>query len=225
MRFDIITLFPRALDGYFKESLIARAQEKKLIDVRIHDLRRFASGRRRQTDDRPYGGGPGMVLKIEPLVRTVRSITQRLTKSEKRKTLVVLLSAGGAQFDARKAHKFAKKYSRLVFICGHYEGFDERIFKIVRAMGCAPLALSVGPYVLTGGEAAAMIVADAVARHIPGVLGKKESLEEMRYGAGLPAYTRPEVFEYGKKKYRVPKILLSGDHGKIDAWRRRVRRG
>jgi tRNA (guanine37-N1)-methyltransferase len=225
MKFDIITIFPDIFDSYFNVSIIKRARAKKIIDIRIHDLRKYVQaaskrGRenlppRRQVDDRPYGGGPGMVLKLEPLVRAI----SELQIKNREKTLIILFSARGKQFDNKLTKDWSKKYNRLVMICGHYEGVDERIKKVVRDLNFKIEEVSIGPYVLTGGELPAMIVLDAVSRHIPGVLGKIKSLEENRYGVGVPVYTRPELFKYNGRKYRVPKILLSGKHKKIEEWR------
>ncbi|MBI4119403.1 MAG: tRNA (guanosine(37)-N1)-methyltransferase TrmD [Parcubacteria group bacterium] len=219
MKFDIITIFPKIFDSYFNESIIKRARAKKLLDIRIHDLRRFSRERHGKVDDKPYGGGPGMVMKVEPLARALGSIL-----GIKKQTLIVLLSASGKQFNAKIASDWAKKFKRIVLIAGHYEGIDERIKSIIHNSKFPIQEISVGPYVLTGGELPAMIVVDAVSRHIPGVLGKTESLEEKRYGIGVPVYTRPEVFEYKSRKYRVPKVLLSGVHKKIDEWRMDRRR-
>lgn len=223
MKFNIITLFPKVFEGYFNESIISRAEKKRLIKIKIWDLRKFLRGKER-VDDKPYGGGPGMVLKIEPIVRTLGSILQlRRPTSKSKKTsdvLIIFLSASGKQFNSRMAGDFAKKYKQIIFIAGHYEGVDERIKKIVSDFGFRISCLSVGPYVLTGGELPAMVIIDAVTRHIPGVLGKTESLEEKRYGVGVPVYTRPEAFKFKGKRYKVPPVLLSGDHKKIDKWRR-----
>ncbi len=215
MRFDIITIFPSIFDSYFNESMIKRARVNKLVDIRVHDLRGFTKDKHRKVDARPYGGGPGMVLQIEPLARALESIAKQ---NKSKKTKVVLFSAAGKQFDAKLASGWAKKYDHIVMVAGHYEGVDERIKKIFRME-----EVSIGPYVLTGGELPAMIVVDSVARHIKGVLGKEESLEEKRYGAGVPAYSRPEVFVYKKKKYKVPPVLLSGNHAKINEWRLQAR--
>ena len=214
MHFDIVTIFPGAFDSYFNESMIKRAREKKLVDIQIHDLRKFSRDKHKKIDNRPYGGGPGMVLKIEPMARAVGSILKFKNKNEKVK--ILLFSAAGKQFNQKMAREWAKKYSSIIMIAGHYEGVDERIKKAFNLE-----EISMGPYVLTGGELPSMVVVDAVSRHIPGVLGKKESLEEKRHGVGIPTYTRPEVFEYKGKKYRVPKVLLSGDHKKIEEWRRK----
>ncbi|QQG42383.1 MAG: tRNA (guanosine(37)-N1)-methyltransferase TrmD [Candidatus Giovannonibacteria bacterium] len=233
LRFDIITIFPKVFRDYFNESIISRAQKKKLAKIKIWDLRNFLPASMRsfgRVDDRPYGGGPGMVLKIEPLAKALDSILQlRRPTSKSEKTsdvLIILLSASGKQFNSKMAGDFAKKYKRIIFICGRYEGIDERVKSIIEnwkparpAGGLKIENLSIGPYVLTGGELPAMVIVDAVLRKIPGVLGKSESLEEKRHGIGVPAYTRPEIFKWKGKTYKVPKILLSGNHKKIAAWR------
>jgi tRNA (guanine37-N1)-methyltransferase len=247
MRFDIITIFPNIFDSYFNESMIKRAREKKLVDIHVHDLRAFTKDKHKKVDQRPYGGGPGMVLQIEPLMRALSSILKGKSKPRpfekergkkiKDKTKIIIFSAGGKQFEAKMARDFAKKYDRLIMISGHYEGVDERIFKVLQATSHRLQAISIGPYVLTGGELPAMVVIDAVSRHLPGFLGKAESVEEKRFGIGVPMYTRPEIFtwppprwgkpspfskELGKKgkKYKVPPVLLSGDHKKIGEWRK-----
>lgn len=243
IRFDIITIFPHIFDSYFNESIIKRAREKKLADIRIHDLRDFvkvaprqARGNlplRRQVDDRPYGGGPGMILKIEPLIKAISSILRMnpkqilSSKFKKSKTKIILFSVSGRLFDAKTARSFAKNYDHIIMICGHYEGVDARLKKVIHALGFMLQEASIGPYVLTGGELPAMVVVDAISRYIPGVLGKEESLEEKRHGIGVPMYTRPEEFIWppskrGKrgKKYSAPKVLLSGNHQKIENWRK-----
>lgn len=225
IHFDIITVFPRMFDSYLNESMIKRARAKKLVDIRVHNLRDFTKDEHKKVDDRPYGGGPGMVIKIEPLARALASILR--TKNEERRTKetkVILFSPSGKQFTQNMARDWAKKYRRIIMVAGRYEGIDERIFKALRATNYKLQAISVGPYVLTGGELPAMVLIDAVSRHIPGFLGKTESIEEKRYGVGIPSYTRPEVFIYKKKTYRAPKVLLSGNHKKIEEWRRKHRR-
>ena len=239
MKFDIITIFPEAFESYLNASMFKRAQEKKIADIRVHDLRKFAQDKHKKVDDRPYGGGPGMVLKIESIVRAIESILRnskfKILNSEQiqnskfkiqnSRTKIIIFSASGKQFDAKMADDFAKKYNHIIMICGHYEGVDERVKRVIHDSGFMIQELSVGPYVLTGGELPAMIVIDAVSRHIPGFLGKAESLEEKRYGIGVPVYTRPEIFKHKGKKFTVPKVLLSGAHKKIAAWREsRVRR-
>ena len=217
MRFDIITIFPHIFDSYLNESMIKRARAKRLLDIRVHDLRKFSRDTHKKVDDRPYGGGPGMVVKLEPLIRAISSLKLKV-KNEKVK--VILFSASGKQFNAKMASDWAKKYNRIVMIAGHYEGVDERIKKVVSDLGFRISDLSIGPYVLTGGELPALVVVDAVSRHIPGFLGKEESLEEKRHGVGVPVYTRPEIFRWKAKTYLVPEVLLSGDHKKIEGWRR-----
>lgn len=233
MRFDIITLFPKIIHAYLGESILKRAREKKLVEFCVHDLRHYAKDKHHKVDDRPFGGGPGMVLKIEPLMRALDAIMKKTKKQSRRppgsglrpgaSETIVLFSAGGKQFDSKKAQDWAKKYNRIVMIAGRYEGVDGRIKKLYKME-----EISIGPYVLTGGELPTLIVADAVSRHIPGVLGKNESLEEKRHGIGVPVYSRPAIFVWpasgrGKKTktYRVPKELLSGAHKKIMEWRKK----
>ena len=203
MKFDIITIFPNTFDSYFKESIIKRAQEKHLIKINIHNLRDYTTDKHKTVDDKPYGGGPGMVLMIEPIYKAVKKI------KGKSKAKVILFSAKGKKFDQKMAKRFSK-LDKLIMICGHYEGVDERIAKHI-----ADEEISIGDYILTGGEIPGMIVVDAVTRLIPGVLGKKESLEEIK--GSYPVYTRPEIFN----KLKVPKTLLSGDHKKIEEWRKK----
>lgn len=216
---DILSIFPNTFSCYFDESILKRAQKKKLLHIKVHDLRRWSTDAHRTVDDRPYGGGPGMVMKVEPFYRAVAAL-KRKAKSEKSKTSVrvILTSAKGKQFTQADARRLAK-YKNIIILCGRYEGVDERVAKHL-----ANEELSIGPYVLTGGELPAMVVVDAIARHIPGVLGRAESLEEKRHAPssslGYPQYTRPEVFSSKKgAAWRVPKILLSGDHKKIQEWR------
>ncbi len=220
IHFDVITIFPQAVEPYFKSSMLFAAEKKRLVEIRVHDLRKWGIGQHKKVDDRPYGGGPGMVFAIEPIVK---ALTALKPKNKNQKTKIILFSPRGKKFDAPRAREYAKKYERIVLIADHYEGFDARLPKIINAIfRTAPDILSIGDYVLTGGEIPAMAVVDAVARHIPGALGKKESLEEMRYGVGTPSYTRPEIFKYKKQKYRVPKVLLSGNNKKIDEWRKKI---
>lgn len=233
MRFDVVTVFPKSLDSYLGESMMRRASERGLISVCAHNLRDYSPDKKHQkVDHRPYGGGPGMVLQVEPIYRAVTGIKKQELKRKKKGQKkggqkVVLLSAKGKQFTEKIARAYAKLDS-LVLICGHYEGVDERVAKYI-----ADEEISIGPYVLTGGELPAMVVIDAVSRFIPGVLGKAESLEYKRGGSAdasfaYPVYTRPEIFEpsVGRRKriqWRVPGELLSGDHKKIREWRARQR--
>lgn len=215
MRFDLITIFPHIFDSYINESILRRAQEQKLISVVTTDIRLFSHDRHNKVDQRPYGGGPGMVLQAEPIARAVLSVAQK-----KRKPLVVITSAGGKPFDAKIAMKFSKE-KQIIFVAGHYEGVDERVKKILKQEGIRVVECSIGNYVLTGGELPALVMIDATIRHIPGVLGKEESIEESRHGVGVPSYTRPESILWKKKKHSVPKVLVSGNHGLIDAWRKK----
>ena len=212
MRFDIITIFPESLKGYFNSSILGRAKKDKKIEINLHNLRDFAEDKHKKTDDKSFGGGPGMVIKAEPIIGAVSSILKRKNKSEKIK--IILFSPSGKQFTLKMAKDWAKKYDNLIMICGRYEGIDARVKKALNAE-----EISIGPYILTGGELPAAVVADAVARHIPNVLGKEESLEEERGISGFPVYTKPEVFEFKGKKYSAPKVLLSGHHKKIKNWR------
>ena len=213
IKFDIITIFPEIFSSYFGKSILKRAQENELIKIGVHDLRKFSIDKHKKVDDKAYGGGPGMVLKIEPIVRAIGSILKLKVKSKKLKvkSRVILFSTRGKKFNNKIAEKLVK-YDQLILICGRYEGVDERVAKYI-----ADEEISIGEYVLTGGQIPAMVLVDAVSRHIPGVLGKQESLEEIK--GSYPVYTRPEVFEMRNKNLRVPKVLLSGDHKKIEEWR------
>ncbi len=208
MRFDIVTIFPHIFDSYLNESLIKRAQKRGLIKVAIHNLRDFSTDKHKKVDDRPFGGGPGMVLQLPSIYRAAEKV-----KIKKQKTRTILFSTRGKKFDAKIAKRLSK-YSQLVLICGRYEGVDERVADYV-----ADEEISMGDYVLSGGELPAMVLIEAVSRFLPGFLGKLESLEEIK--GFYPVYSRPEIFKSGKKKWSVPKVLLSGDHKKIDAWRKR----
>lgn len=207
MRFDIITIFPESLSGYFNSSILGRAQKDKKIEINLHNLRDFADDKHKKVDDKPYGGGPGMVLKVEPILKAIGKIN-------KPKTKIILFSPSGKQFTQKMAQNWAKKYNSLILICGRYEGVDARVKKILRAE-----EISIGPYILTGGELPAAVIVDSVSRQIKGVLGKEESLEEERGISGFPVYTKPEIFEHKGKKYSAPKVLLSGHHEDIKNWR------
>lgn len=205
MRFDIITIFPRILDSYLNESILKRAQKKGLIKINTHNLRDFTGDKHKKVDDTPYGGGPGMVFKAEPVAKAVAKI------KSKNKSRVILFSLRGEKFSQETAHRLAK-YDQLIFICGRYEGVDERVAKYV-----ADEEISIGDFVLSGGELPAAVVIEAVSRLVPGVLGKIESLEELK--GTYSVYTKPEIARIDGKKRHVPKILLSGNHKKIDEWR------
>ncbi|MDP2654830.1 MAG: tRNA (guanosine(37)-N1)-methyltransferase TrmD [Candidatus Omnitrophota bacterium] len=207
-RFDVISIFPEIFQPVFQSSIIKRAQEKKKAAIRLHDLRDYTKDKHRKVDDRPFGGGPGMVMSPQPIFDAVKKIKGR------RKARVVLTCAAGKKFDQAMARKLLRARD-LIIICGHYEGVDERVRE-----GIVDESISIGDYVLTGGEIPAMVIVDAVVRLIPGVLGKEESLEHESFEHGLleyPQYTRPADFR-GRK---VPEVLLSGHHGRIEQWRKR----
>lgn len=218
MRFDVITLFPEVIESYAAHSIIGRAVRNGVISIHAHQLRDFSKRKHKQVDDRPYGGGPGMVLEAQTLLHAIDAVKRLKTKDSKRTTGIVITSAGGKQFTNADARALAKKHKRLVIIAGHYEGLDARVTKALKAK-----EYSVGPYILTGGEVPAMVIIDAIARQKKGVLGKFESLEEGRISSSQ-VYTRPEVLTYKGKKYRVPKVLLSGNHAKIEEWKRSRRK-
>ena len=221
MRFDIVTIFEDAFTSYFGSSLLKRAQARKLITIRFHNPRNFTRDAHRTVDEKPYGGGVGMVIQFMPIYKCVQHVTSKI-KNQRSKTRIILFSAKGKVLTQKKVQQLAK-YDRLIFICGHYEGIDERVAKHV-----ADEELSIGQYVLTGGEIPAMVCVDAVSRYVPGVLGKAESTSDESFSqegkTEYPQYTRPEVVSIksktGKAKLlRVPKVLVSGDHKKIENWR------
>lgn len=215
LNFHIISLFPESFDSYIDKSIIARAIENKFIKVDFYNPKVFAKANSAgitKVDDRPYGGGPGMVIQAEPVIKSIEKIFSKKTVDQK-KSLIVFLSPSGTQFDTSLATKFAKKYTDIVIVCGRYEGIDARVKKVFKMVD-----VSVGPWVTTGGELPALIMIDVIARQVEGVLGKFESREESRISSS-EVYTRPEVLEYKNKKYKVPKVLLSGNHKEIDKWR------
>ncbi len=229
MRYHVVTIFPNMLDSYFAESIISRAIENKVIEIHTYALREYTTDKHRRVDGKPYGGGPGMVMWADPIIRCVEEIKKkqearskkqagrkRPTSDDQRVTnkwLIVLFNPGGEQFSNTLAKASAKKHTDIVFICGRYEGIDARVKKILKAK-----EWSIGNYVLTGGELPAMVCIDAITRQIKGTLNAEASLEENRI-ASHEIYARPEVYEYKGKKYRVPKVLLSGNHKEIDAYR------
>jgi tRNA (guanine37-N1)-methyltransferase len=210
MKFHFLTIFPEMIESYLGESMLKRAKEKKLVAFSVRNIRDYTKDKHNKTDDRPYGGGPGMVMTAEPMLRAAKSLRIKPTAKKK----YIMLSPGGTMFTNAIAKQFAKKYSDVVFICGRYEGVDDRVRKILKAD-----EFSIGNYTLTGGELPALVMADAIARQIPGVLGKQESIEENRI-ASSRVYTRPDVLVWEKKKHKVPPVLLTGDHKKIDEWRK-----
>lgn len=210
MTFHIITLFPSAFDSYLGESILKRAIEDGKIKVKFYNPRDFSVDKWDRVDQKPYGGGPGMVIQALPVAKAIEKAKKACGKA---KTKIVFFSPAGKQFDTVYAKKSAKTYKHIIFVCGRYEGIDARIKKMFTMED-----ISVGPFVLTGGELPAMIMIDSISRQIEGVLGNFDSREEERISSP-DAYTRPEIVLYKKKKYRVPKVLLSGNHKLIDDWR------
>ncbi len=211
MKYHIISLFPQSMDSYLNESILKRAIENKKIEVKFYNPRDFTKGDSyadRRVDDKPYGGGPGMVIEALPVIKAIQK-----AKGKSKKVKIIWFTPSGKQFDTEQAKIFSKKYTDIIFICGRYEGIDARVKKAFKVE-----EISVGPFVLTGGELPAMILIDTISRQIKGVLGDHTSLEENRI-ASPDVYTRPEVVEYKGKKYKVPKVLLSGNHKLIDEWR------
>ncbi|MCX6766330.1 MAG: tRNA (guanosine(37)-N1)-methyltransferase TrmD [Candidatus Moranbacteria bacterium] len=230
MTFHIITIFPKIFDSYFSESIVKRAREKKLVDIKIHNLRDYTSDKHKTVDDTPYGGGAGVVLKVEPIFECLKAINfqfsifnfQTISKSKinkSKKTRIILFSAKGKRYTQAEAKRLAK-YDNLIFICGRYEGVDERAAKHL-----ADEEISIGDYVLTGGEIPAMAVVDSIARLLPGVLGNAESPKEESFSKKnyleYPQYTKPKEFQ----GWKVPKTLLSGNHELINDWRNKQSKG
>ena len=209
MKIDILTLFPEMFSGAFDESMIRIAREKNLVDITIHDLREWTEDRHRTADDKPYGGGPGMVMKVEPVDKALEQLKARAPEGAR--PVVILLTPQGERFSQVKAKELFS-FSHIVLVCGHYEGFDERI----RCL--ADKEISIGDYILTCGEIPAMVLCDAVIRLVPGVLGDEECLVMESFENGIleyPQYTRPAEY----KNMRVPEVLLGGDPKKIEKWR------
>ncbi len=226
MKFNIITIFPKFFESFKNEALINRAQKKELISIDIHNLRDFADDKRGTVDDRPYGGGAGMVLMFPPIYKAVESLKVK-GKRKKAKMKVIVFNPKGKKFTQEMAREWSK-LDQLVMICGRYEGIDERVMTEV-----ADEEISIGDYVLFGGEVPAMVVMEAITRLLPGAIGAQESLKDESFNdAGemgkkqltqfleYPHYTRPEVVVVKRKKINVPEVLLSGDHKKIEEWRK-----
>ena len=207
MRIDILTLFPKMFSGPFDESIVKRAGDKGLVEIAIHDLRDWGEGERRTVDDRPYGGGVGMILRVDIIEAALKDLRKKNSK-------VILMDAGGETFSQKKAREFSKA-EHLIIIAGHYEGVDHRVHEHL-----VDEVISIGDYVLTGGEIPAMVITDAVVRLIPGVLEKPEATEIESFSQEgvieFPQYTRPETY----KGWKVPEVLLSGNHKEIDKWRK-----
>ncbi len=228
MHFHIITLFPKAFSSYLGESILKRAIEDKKIKVSFYNPRDFVKDKNKRIDRHPYAGGPGMVIQAEPVIKAIESAIKKSKLSPNTKPLttkIIWLSPQGRQFDNTYAKKVASNYKHIIIICGRYEGIDARVKKVFKVE-----EVSVGPFVLTGGELPAMMMIDVISRQVSGVLGNFDSLEESRI-ATKDVYTRPEVFKYtppgrGKKAkyYRVPKILLSGNTAEIEKWKRLKKR-
>ncbi len=237
MKFHFLTIFPEMIESYLSEAMLRRASEKKLVSFDVKNIRDYTLDKHKKVDERPYGGGPGMVMTPEPILRAYNKLKLSLKRGQSPKVKVVMLSPTGAMFTNTMAAKWAKSYSDVVFICGRYEGVDDRVRTILKAE-----EVSIGDFVLTGGELPALVMTDAICRQIPGVLGTHESVEELR-NASPRVFTRPEVLVWphsaktmrgtptsaksGKttkivkpKKYAVPPVLISGDHKKIEEWRK-----
>lgn len=222
MRFDIITIFPKIFDSYFNESILARAQKRGIIKINIHDLRKYAKGKHKKVDDTPYGGGPGMVIKVEPVYRALlalKVIKKGGTRNKKLKnTKVFLMSAKGEKYNQKMANELAK-LNRIILICGRYEGVDERVAKYL-----IDGEISIGEYVLTGGEIPAMAIVDSISRLVAGVLGNEKSAQSESFSQEKylehPHYTKPEIFSPNKKtNWSALEVLLSGNHKKIEEWK------
>lgn len=212
MLIDILTIFPKMFNAVLGESIVKRAQKKEVVEINVIDLRLFAKDKHRKVDDKPFGGGPGMVMSVEPFFEAINYIRRR-TKDLRLKTKVVLMTPKGAVFNQRAAEEFSR-YEHIVLLCGHYEGIDERVKAIVDK------EISIGDFILTGGELPAMIIIDAVVRLLPGALGNENSREDESFSGGTleyPHYTRPAEY----KGMKVPEVLLSGDHEKIKEWRKK----
>jgi len=210
-----LSIFPESLKDYFDCGMMKIAQDKKILKIDYVDIRDFTLDKHRRVDDTPYGGGAGMIMQVEPIYRAWKSIRK------KKKSVTILLSAKGDLWKQAHAQKFSKNYDQLIFICGRYEGIDERVLTFVDA------EIRIGDYVLSGGELAAGVVADSVVRLLPGVLGAAESLSEESHNVEgvleYPQYTKPASIKIGGKNYNVPPVLLGGNHKEIAAWREKKR--
>lgn len=252
MNFHIITIFPQMFDSYLNESILARAIKEKKIKVNFYNPRKFVTGKYKKiwpdgnisqiVDDRPYGGGPGMVLRAEPVLKAIESALKKISgktnkkpvnnkvakknikfteKQNEKKIKIINFVPSGKKFDTSLAKNISQKYTDIILISGRYEGIDARVSKILKKeVGAKSYEeISIGDYVLTGGELPAMVLIDSISRQINGVLGKYESLEEERISAS-EFYTRPEILEYKGKKHKVPKVLLTGNHKEIEGWKK-----
>ncbi len=210
MNFHVITLFPKSFESYIGESIIKRAIEDKKIKIKFYNPRDFTLDKHTRVDRPPFGGGPGMVIQALPVIKAIAK-----AKGKNKKVKIIFLNPEGKQFTNAYASKTVKIYNDVIILCGRYEGIDARVKKVFKTDD-----ISIGPFVLTGGELPAMLIIDCMARQVRGVLGNFDSLEERRVSTS-EVYTRPEVFEYKGKKYRAPKVLLSGHQAKIEEWKKR----
>lgn len=212
MRFDVLTLFPEIFSSYVSQSILSKAIERGLVNIRFHNIRDWAEGKHHKVDDTPYGGGPGMVMMVEPVVRCVREVQAMESMPGK----LIMLTPQGRRLDQAMVEELSNDSQRYLLLCGRYEGFDQRVIDILK-----PIELSIGDYILNGGEVASMVLIDALVRLVPGVLGDESSSVQDSFSKGnrmleYPQYTRPREFE----GFEVPEILLSGNHGEIETWRK-----
>lgn len=224
MHFHIISLFPEMFDSYTSLSILARAIKNKKIKISLYNPRKFVKGKYKKVwpdgnisqivDDRPYGGGPGMVIRACPIIDSALFIIKKINRRKNTKIKVIITSAGGKSFNTSYAKSVAKKFTDIIIICGRYEGIDERVRDVLSAEN-----ISIGDYILTGGELASLVMVDCISRQVEGVLGNIESKEEERVSAHK-VYTRPEVIKYNNKKYKVPKVLILGNHNDIEKWKK-----
>ncbi len=208
MNFHIVTLFPDSFQSYLHSSIIGRAVKDKKIKINFYNPRDFVKNKNHRVDQKPYGGGPGMVIEALPVIKAIEK-----AKGKKRKVKIILTSPLGRNFTNQYAKRIIEKHRHVIIVCGRYEGIDARVRKIFK-----PSEISIGDYILTGGELPAMVIVDAMSRQIQGVLGNFDSIEESRISSS-EVYTRPSVIRYRNKNYKVPKVLLSGDHKKIERWK------
>lgn len=211
MRFDVLTLFPEIFPGYLSQSILNKSLERGLVEIHVHNMRDWAEGRHHKIDDTPYGGGPGMILMVEPVINCVRDVQKMASQPG----TVVVLTPQGQTLKQPMVEELAAN-QRMILLCGRYEGFDQRVIDILQ-----PLEISIGDYILNGGEVAAMVLIDSLVRMVPGVLGDEKSSWDDSFSRGnrmleYPQYTRPREFE----GCEVPEILLSGNHGEIERWRK-----
>ena len=222
MQFDIITIFPNVLNSYYKESIIGRALCKRIIKIKYHNLRDFTDDKHKTVDDSPYGGGPGMILKVEPIIKAIKSIKRKKTSRQARgrKIKVVMLDPKGKLYNQKTAARFSK-LDQIIFVNGYYEGIDARVDRFIDEK------ISMGEFILSNSELAIAMIIDSTMRLLKGVLGNEDSLKIESFKDNFveyPQYTRPVQVKLGQKIYKVPKILLSGNHAEIEKWRKKHRK-